>query len=204
MLSEIELAQLRSDAESTLMESINVLRNISDAWDAVHTYPCNATPIELTLGVIPNITEMARKNMELRVQFDADIKRGDKVLLRDHQYDVLYVSYNSLNLSKNVILAFDFVSEYGEMVDIENRSGSIVNAAVKAFANPISGFENYYPEYGDNADDPGHCTIYVDGSISIEDGYKIVRQSGSYTVLTVAKPQDGANVTVNIAKCAKI
>lgn len=100
--------------------------------------------------------------------------------------------------------AQEILDEYGEPVSIINRSGTVTATAVKAYADPVSGFEDFYPEGGDNTNDPGLCSIYMLGTVTLQNGYSIVRSAGTYEVLSVQAPQDGTAVVLRIAKCRRI
>jgi hypothetical protein len=100
--------------------------------------------------------------------------------------------------------AVELLAEFGETITLNNRSGTTIGTAYKAFFDPVSGFEDYYPESGSNADDDQLCTAYLSGNVSIESGYTLARTSGTYQALTVASPQDGTTVALRIVKCRKV
>ena len=99
--------------------------------------------------------------------------------------------------------AVEMLAEYGEPVTIKNRSGTTTATAVKAYADPTSGFEDYYPENAENAEDMGFSSIYLDGTVTLQDGYLICRTAGTHQVLTIQSPQDGTTVAIRIAKCRR-
>ena len=82
------------------------------------------------------------------------------------------------------------ITNYGETVNLKNRSGTAIATAQAALIFPRKDHDPYYPESAGNAEYSAFANIYMLRTNAVQEGYAVEAPSGTYQAVGDFSPRE--------------